>query len=304
MNTGPPEPKASLLQAIKRRLRRYPAYASLARLLGARQVVLLETRLRSSPRYGHGRPVHRRLYEILDRNRAAYEDVLDNFLRFTDQLVMIPVHPRDASQEPCWINSYLPSLDAASIYSFLAPRNASRYFEIGSGNSTRFARRSVNDHRLRTTITSIDPQPRRDIDAVCDRAIRQGLGATDVTIFDELDRGDVLFIDGSHRCLMNSDVTVAFLEILPRLKPGVLVGFHDVCLPEDYPPEYAKRYYSEQYILAAHLLAESPRFEIILPSWFVSMDPQLRTRLDPVWKHPRLAAVRPHGSSFWMQVKG
>ena len=64
---------------------------------------------------------------------------------------------------------------------------------------------------------------------------------------------------------MNSDATVFFLEILPRLPGGVLVGIHDVFLPYDYPRDYADRYYSEQYLLAAHLIAGNPALEPVLP---------------------------------------
>ncbi len=57
----------------------------------------------------------------------------------------------------------------------------------------------------------------------------------DYTFFEELEQNDILFIDNSHRCLPNSDVTVCFLEILPLLKKGVIVHIHDVYLPYDYP---------------------------------------------------------------------
>ena len=65
---------------------------------------------------------------------------------------------------------------------------------------------------------------------------------------------------------MNSDVAVFFLDILPNLAPGVVVHIHDVFLPDDYPPQWIERYYSEQYLLACYLLAESTKFDVILPN--------------------------------------
>ena len=82
---------------------------------------------------------------------------------------------------------------------------------------------------------------------------------------------------------MNSDVTMLWLDVLPRLKPGVIVHIHDVFLPYDYPPEWASRYYSEQYMLAASLLAGNP-MEILFPSHFVQRDAALASRLDPLWE--------------------
>ncbi len=76
----------------------------------------------------------------------------------------------------------------------------------------------------------------------------------DLALFRELQAGDVLFIDSSHRCFMNSDVTVLFLEVLPNLPPGVLVQVHDIFIPYDYPREWVERYYAEQYLLSCYLL--------------------------------------------------
>src|SRR5262245_52540208 len=106
---------------------------------------------------------------------------------------------------------------------------------IGSGHSTKFARRAVVDYGLPTQITSIDPHPRAEIDALCHRTIRKPLEETDLNVFDELEPGDVVFFDGSHQYFMNSDVTVFFLDVPPRLKPGTLVQVHDNTLPYDYP---------------------------------------------------------------------
>jgi hypothetical protein len=99
---------------------------------------------------------------------------------------------------------------------------------------------------------------------------------------------------------MNSDVAVLFLEILPRLKPGVWVELHDILLPYDYPPEWTGRYYSEQYMLAAYLLGGGKGVHIALPNAYISQDPDLRTVLDPLWNLPGFEEVERHGGSFWM----
>ena len=67
----------------------------------------------------------------------------------------------------------------------------------------------------------------------------------------------------------NSDVTVFFLEIVPRLRSGVLLHVHDIFLRWDYPPDCNDRYYSEQYVLAAALLAGKPLLEVVLPNFFL-----------------------------------
>jgi hypothetical protein len=212
---------------------------------------------------------------------------------------------------PFWDNIWFQSLDAASLCCFLIERNPKRYIEIGSGNSTRFARHTIRHAGLRTKITSIDPQPRAEIDSLCDSLSRCRLEDSDLLIFDELDSGDVLFFDGSHRIFQNSDVTVFFLEVLPRLKPGVLVHIHDIFLPDDYPPSWTGRLYSEQYILAAMLLCEKKPFRIVLPNQFVSRHESLSQDVRELFKTSRgeILAGAYHngakliaGSSFWIET--
>jgi len=267
------------------------------------QLLWLDARVRPIPRYGYGRPPHPLLYEIINRHRPAYRALLHRFLSFREAVLDIPVVSADP-REPSWGggNLWIPALDALSLYAMLHLIHPRRYLEIGSGYSTRFARRAVQDGRLSTEIISIDPRPRVESEALCDRTIRCRLEDADLQLFDELEAGDILFVDGSHRCFMNSDVTVLFLDILPRLRSGVIVHFHDIFLPYDYPPHWGKRYYSEQYLLAVWLLTGSHEMEIMLPNAFISRDPELSRILEPVWKEFRMREVNPQGASFWIRI--
>src|SRR5439155_13307297 len=203
---------------------------------------------------------------------------------------------------PHWENDWLPDLDGLAIYAWLALSERNLYFEVGSGNSTKFARRAVKARNRRTQIVSIDPQPRAEIDTICDEVIRSQLQAADINLFDRLGPGDVLFIDNSHYAFMGSDVTVLFFDILPRLKPGVLVGVHDFFLPEDYPPHWRKRFYNEQYLLGCWLLGGGRGMEIILPAWFASNDMELSAIIAPLYAGGGLAGLKPWGSALWFQV--
>ncbi|HUV53320.1 MAG TPA: class I SAM-dependent methyltransferase [Dehalococcoidia bacterium] len=257
--------------------------------------------VKPSPRYGHGKPPHSGLYEIINRNRPAYQRTLESFLKFRGYFQDIVLDTPIESLEPCWFNYWLSAFDSASLYSMLSLHNPERYFEIGSGWSTKFARRAIYDHGLQTKIVSIDPYPRADIDILCDTVIRKPLEEVDLSLFDELASGDILFVDGSHHCCMNSDVTVVFLDILPRLKSGVLVQFHDIYLPNDYPEEWGS-YYSEQYLLAACILADGNKFDIVLPNAFITHDTELSSILTPLWDATNTRELT-EGLSFWIRMK-
>ncbi len=62
------------------------------------------------------------------------------------------------------------------------------------------------------------------------------------------------------------------------------------------------RAYSEQYVLAAFLLANPNKYKPIMPNYFVSEDRELHDILLPVWKHPNLLSVERHGGSFWFEI--
>lgn len=268
------------------------------------QVIVLEYPVNPAPRYGYGKPPHPELSKIFQRSESIYEYNLTRFMEFEEEFINIPlVSNQMGSTEPAWINGWLPGLDSISIYGHLAQFNPQKYFEIGSGNSTKFARQAINKHKLKTQITSFDPVPRAEIDHICDKIVRNPVEEVDLTVFSELQSNDVLFIDNSHRSFTNSDVTVVFLEILPRLNPGVIVGFHDILLPFDYPPDWKNRFYNEQYLLACYILAEGNKFEIILPNYYVSKHYRLSKILSPLWENPALKGVEPFGSSFWIKIK-
>jgi len=253
-------------------------------------------------RYGWNLPPHSELYELIDSNRHCYIDIIDKLSKFTSYLKKIPVENPNDLTAPFWRNGYLGGLNAVALSCFPVIHGSRLYIEIGSGNSTKFIRKSVSYHELKTRLISIDPEPRAEIDALCNETIRMPLEEVDLSLFDQLESGDVLFVDGSHRCFQNSDVTVVFLEILPRLKSGVVIYIDDVYLPWDYPPEWSERYYSEQYLLAVMLLADrGRRYEVLLPHVFVEHDPELNERMQAVWRGIGVAGGG--GNGMWLRVR-
>ena len=245
---------------------------------------------------------HPRLERIISSRGEEYRSVLALLADHRDEFARIPVEASDP-QEPGWHNGWQPGLDSGALYAFLRRGAPSLYLEVGSGNSTKFARRAIRDGGLATQIVSIDPSPRAEVDVLCDRVIRAPLEGADLSAFGELTSGDVVFFDGSHRIFTNSDATVFFLEILPQLSAGVLVAIHDIYLPYDYPEQISDRYYSEQYLLAAYLLAGAPSFEIVLPAWYVSVELDFRTLIEAPWARPELAGVQRHGTAFWLETR-
>lgn len=269
------------------------------------QTLFLEYPVRFLPRYGEKKPAHQILYKVINENRATYRGLLETFLKHSDYFFSI----KDAAVEkeeslPAWNNGFLPGLDMISIYGMIAYYQPKNYIEIGSGNSTKIARKSIIDNHLQTKITSIDPFPRAQIDHLSDNVIRKPFEQFEnlESIIDTLQENDILFIDNSHRVFPNSDAMVTFMELLPRLRKGVVVHIHDIYLPYDYPQFMCDRFYNEQYFLAAFLMANPTKYCTLLPNYFISEDGELSQILAPIWLHPNLQNVERHGGSFWLQI--
>ena len=268
------------------------------------QNLFLEYKVKLKPRYGHGLPAHPELYKIIDANRETYIKLLKKALANKKNIWAI----RDSKVEtdndkPAWNNGYLPGMDIIGIYTMLARFKPKRYIEIGSGNSTRVAHKAFIEKDLSTEFISIDPKPRAEIDQIPNRMIREPFENVNLDIVAELNANDILFLDNSHRILPNSDSMVFFMEILPRLKRGVIVHLHDIYLPYDYPQFMCDRFYSEQYALAIYLLANPDKYETILPNYFISEDKELSELIAPIWDHENLKDVERHGGSYWIRIK-
>ncbi|ARJ65415.1 hypothetical protein WV31_06975 [Magnetospirillum sp. ME-1] len=255
------------------------------------------------PRWGFGRPTHPRLTEIIFRQRAEYARRIDHLLGLAEHFAAIPLEEPDEAPGPRWMNPWFSALDGMMLTGMLARHDPRLLIEIGSGNSTKFARHAITERRLRTRIVSIDPEPRAEVDSLCDEVIRAPAEFVDPSVFSRLKPGDILFIDSSHRSLENSDVTALFLEVLPELPPGVIVHVHDIYLPYDYPPAAEGLMYNEQYILAALLLGEPKWLEPAFPNYAVVQDPQLSARLGPLWQAIGTNAFPAPSTSFWLNIK-
>ena len=207
------------------------------------------------------------------------------------------------SGEPYFNNGFLPGLDAVALYSIFSTVKPKTYLEIGSGHSTRFVSKAKSINSPETKIISIDPHPRSEIDRLCDKVVRTPLEDCDLSVFDILEDNDILFFDGSHRALQNSDVTVFFLEILPKLKTRPLIHVHDIFWPFDYPDEWGNRMYSEQYLLAILILFAADKIDLIFPCTYVSCSTEISAPFNPVFEKLGLTNGETRGSSFWFKFK-
>ncbi len=268
------------------------------------QTISLDYPVEAKPRYGHGLPAHPELKTIIEAEREEYKLFAQAIEANRTYFESIPFSNGSSKElELVWNNGFLPGLDIVALYSMITTHKPKRYVEIGSGNSTIVAKKAISEHQLSTQIISIDPQPRAEIDTLANEVIREPFEKSSYNLIESLESGDILFVDNSHRILPNSDSMVFYLEVLPRLKTGVIIHIHDIYLPYDYPQFMCDRYYSEQYGLACFLLANPNVYKPLFPCFFFSEDNTLSASLGEFWNAMSSPNIERHGGSFWLIKK-
>ena len=143
-------------------------------------------------------------------------------------------------------------IESQVLHCFLRSCKPAKVVEVGSGVSTVCGLKAMElnarerpDYNF--TITCIEPYPRPALQSITRIVhVRKMLQETDLTVFDQLDAGDLLFIDSSHAVKPASDVLTLLLEVIPRLKPGVIIHLHDIYLPYIYSPDVLENYFGWQ----------------------------------------------------------
>lgn len=167
-------------------------------------------------------------------------------------------------------NSFFVEGDALLLNSIILEYHPHRVIEIGSGLST-CVMLDTREYWIDCggmSIMCIEPYPERLYASIRDTDevdIKESfVQDVDLLAFEKLEANDILFIDSSHVMKTGGDVYYEIFEILPRLKSGVLIHFHDIFYPFTYPEKWLLegRAYNEAYILRA-LLMNSEAYEIV-----------------------------------------
>jgi hypothetical protein len=179
----------------------------------------------------------------------------------------------------------------------------SRVIEIGSGYTTLLLLDTLDQMDSReTSVTCIEPVPDllRSLLTAEDSA-RVEIHAcvaqdSQLSWFEVLQSGDILFVDSTHVSKVGSDVNFILFELLPRLNSGVRVHFHDVYYPFEYPKPwvFGGRNWNEAYMLRAFLQFNGAFTIECFNSYLGQCHPGLFRETDPKF-------LSHHGSSLWLR---
>ena len=194
--------------------------------------------------------------------------------------------------------------DGLLYYAMLKHLRPRRVIEIGSGYTSALLL-DVVDRFLGDAVrcTFIEPYPTllKQLLSASDLArhtlLAQQVQDVPLDVFGQLGAGDILFIDSSHILKTCSDTNRELFDILPALKAGVHIHFHDIFYPFEYPAEWAlqdNRSWNVAYALRAFLMY-NPAFEIsFFNDYFAKNCRDLMERDMPLWTHNT-------GGSLWLK---
>jgi hypothetical protein len=195
-------------------------------------------------------------------------------------------------------------LGDAYIYSaFISDLTPRLIIEVGSGFSSACALDTVDQLNIDTQFVFIEPNPDRLFKLIssADRSrvtiFEIGVQHVSLSVFDRLEAGDILFLDTTHIFKTGSDVTHELFQIIPRLKPGVIIHFHDIFDKWEYPTNWIgdqNRSWNEIYALRAFLMFNK-EFEIIYFNDFMWQN--FKDRID----RTALGSVNAAGSGLYLR---
>jgi len=239
----------------------------------------------------------------IDMNIDLQLDLLRNvFPRYSKEYNKFPHQKTNIPHEFYFNNDMFDGIDALVLYCMVRHFKPKMIIEVGSGYST-FISAKASLRNRNTKLVCIEPYP--------NEILKQGFpGLTefitkkvedvDLDFFSRLESGDILFIDTSHVIKIGGDVNFLYLEVIPRLKKGVIVHIHDIFFPKEYPKSWVSgeyRFWTEQYILQA-FLAFNSAFKILFCNSYMGL--KYPSEMKSTFPHSPWWL---HGGSIWIRKK-
>lgn len=159
-------------------------------------------------------------------------------------------------------------IEAEVLFGFVATNKPRRITQIGCGVSTAVCLGAAARAGYRPDLICLEPYPSAYLrQAARDGSIRLVEQPAQTVAYDviaDLDDGDLLFVDSTHAVKPGSEVNYLIHEVLPRLRAGVWVHFHDIYFPYDYARDAldGDMFFPQESSLLYAFLAGNSRFRI------------------------------------------
>jgi predicted O-methyltransferase YrrM len=237
------------------------------------------------------------------------------YSKLLDALPNPPFPPRKTPEQRYYYdNGMFGFADAFTLSAIIRTQRPARIVEVGSGFSSAVMLDTRDAIGLAVSLTFIEPNADRLYSLLTERDRSTTIihinrvQEIPLTVFDDLQEGDILFIDSSHVAKVGSDVTFLLLRVLPRLRAGVIVHVHDIFYPKSYPESWIRqgRAWNESIVLRAFLSGNGNYEVIAFNSFAAAAFPELfHTRLPAFLVNQRSGEIDmgAGGASIWVRKR-
>ena len=205
--------------------------------------------------------------------------------------------------------AYYRYSDSVFLFGMIRNFKPKSIIEVGSGHSSAIMLDTDEfffDSNIKFTFIEPNPDDRlmdvlRENDKSRCKIIKNKVQSVELDLFQQLGENDILFIDSTHVSKVGSDVNYLIFEVLPTLKSGVLIHFHDIFYPFELPQKWilkAKFFWNENYLLHAFLM-NNEKYEIVAFNSYLQ-------KIKTDWfkqEMPECLVEMEETGSIWLQKK-
>lgn len=210
----------------------------------------------------------KREIKSFDYNIEEQLEMIKNF-HYQEELLKLP-REKINIHTYFYNNDNFTAGDADYYYSLIRYLKPKRIIEIGSGFSTLLALEAIKINQIEKNdyycqLTCIEPYEFKWLKNKNVNFIESLVENVELDVFKTLESNDILFIDSSHIIKPKGDLLYIFMGILPVLKSGVFIHFHDIFSPWDYPEHWIRDkllFWNEQYLLEV-FLSHNKNYKVI-----------------------------------------
>jgi hypothetical protein len=179
---------------------------------------------------------------------------------------------RDVHEEACRRNGEkgFGAIEAECLYAFVQTHKPEQIFQVGCGVSTAVCLIAAREAGYTPDIVCVEPYPTAFLTAAANageiRLLRTPAQDLMPETLSELRSRTLFFVDSSHTLGPAGEVTRIILEMLPLLKKGAYVHFHDIRFPYDYDRRLLSQalFFQHESPLLHAFLAYNERFRVMV----------------------------------------
>lgn len=161
------------------------------------------------------------------------------------------------------------NVEADFLFAFVASRRPKQIFQIGCGVSTAVCLLAAAHASYAPQVICVEPYPTpylvREADRGAITLIKEMAQTLSLSTVDGLGADALFFVDSTHTLGPAGEVSRIVLEMLPRLKCGACVHFHDITFPYDYSRHVldSALFFQHESVLLHAFLAFNRRFHLL-----------------------------------------